>query len=137
MSAMSDSVSSESAKPVSLSSDMMKIIDAIEIATGKRLHIGSIRRWYRKGVAGVRLKVVWLGGEYQTTPELVKQFIEQSTAAKLASYEKPKLSVDEHISPLKCSEAVDAAVKKFNAMGPSKKRGRPPKASTTSSSALV
>jgi hypothetical protein len=79
-----------------------------------------------------------MDGRFHTTVQDVERFLEAATAAKVARYaDPPKLSVEQDIPPLKCSEAVDAAVRKFNAMGPSKKRGRPPMPSTTSSSALV
>jgi hypothetical protein len=118
--------------------DYLLLVDAVEKVVGKRLHINSIRRWYRRGVAGIRLNVLFMDGRFHTTVQDVERFLEAATAAKVARYaDPPKLSVEQDISPLKCSEAVDAAVRKFNAMGPSRKRGRPPKASTTSSSALV
>jgi len=49
---------------------------------GKRLHISSVFRWAQKGVAGVRLEVVKVGGRTYTTEESLQRFADQVTAAR-------------------------------------------------------
>lgn len=55
---------------------------AVQIATGRRPHQRTVLRWALKGVSGVKLKTVMLGGRRLCSVEQVKLFVEASTAAK-------------------------------------------------------
>jgi hypothetical protein len=55
-----------------------------ESRTGKRPAPATIWRWLRKGVRGVKLNGVLLGGSWLTTEADFDAFIEQQTAAALA-----------------------------------------------------
>jgi hypothetical protein len=115
--------------------DYLSLCDAVERVIGRRIHLNTIRRWYRIGVSGIRLRVIFFDGRFHTTTKDVETFIQETTQAKTARHiAPPKLSVEEGIPPLKPSKAVDAAVRKFNAMKPKDKsvarRGRPSKSSS-------
>jgi hypothetical protein len=48
---------------------------------GKRLNLGVVYRWFRTGVAGVKLEVVYCGG-WATSVEAIERFFVAVTAAK-------------------------------------------------------
>ena len=100
--------------------------EAIERATGSRPHIATARRWFKKGVAGVKLQVYFVNGRFHTTPSNVLQFIAASTERKTARYNEAPIELPEEPKPLK-TDAVEAAVRKFNAMKPKPKAKRPAK----------
>ena len=54
---------------------------AIERAIGLRLHTSTWQRWRLRGVAGVRLDTVRIGGRRMTSVEAVRRFIDASTSA--------------------------------------------------------
>lgn len=105
----------------STGSDFYPLCEAIERATGHRPDISTARRWFKKGVAGVKLQVHFVAGRFLTTPAEVLEFIEKSTAIKTARYNADPIELPEEPKPLK-TDAVDAAVKKFEAMKPKAKR---------------
>jgi hypothetical protein len=49
---------------------------------GNPIHPGSMERWARIGVRGVRLEVALVGGQLCTSREAVARFIERVTAAR-------------------------------------------------------
>jgi hypothetical protein len=49
---------------------------------GKPIHPGSMERWARVGVRGVRLEVALVGGQLCSSRESVARFIERVTAAR-------------------------------------------------------
>lgn len=106
---------------MSAQQSLLSIVQAVELATGHRPNIESVRRWYKRGVAGVRLEVQYFQGKYLTTVEAVQRFIEKSTEAKMARYENPVILKVEDIAPV-CNEKVEAAVAQFNAMSPTKRK---------------
>lgn len=46
---------------------------------GKRLHISAVYRWAQRGVRGVRLEVIRIGGATYTTREALQRFAEHLT----------------------------------------------------------
>ena len=50
---------------------------------GNPIHPGSMERWARMGVRGVRLEVALVGGQLTTSKEAVTRFIERVTAARM------------------------------------------------------
>jgi hypothetical protein len=59
-------------------------------ATGRQLHVNSVRRWARKGVRGVRLEVLAVGGLVYTSEEALARW---RTAIAAAKTERPRLDV--------------------------------------------
>lgn len=56
---------------------------------GRKMHASSLWRWARKGVRGVRLETLRLGGRYVTTVEAIERFaktLSQLPAATEASH---------------------------------------------------
>ena len=51
---------------------------------GKRLHISSVYRWTLRGVKGVRLETVKIGGTAYTSREAIQRFSERLTGADAA-----------------------------------------------------
>ncbi len=45
--------------------------------TGRRIHISAIYRWAQRGIHGVRLDVVRIGGTTYTSSEAIQRFGEQ------------------------------------------------------------
>ena len=107
----------------STGSEFYPLCEAIERATGSRPHIATARRWFKKGVAGVKLQVYFVNGRFHTTPSNVLQFIAASTERKTARYNEAPIELPEEPKPLK-TDAVEAAVRKFNAMKPKPKAKR-------------
>ncbi|MEQ8211044.1 MAG: DUF1580 domain-containing protein [Lacipirellulaceae bacterium] len=54
---------------------------AVEKATGDRPHPSTLHRWRLRGVSGVKLPTVKVGGRRKTSIEAVRRFIEATTAA--------------------------------------------------------
>lgn len=102
-------------------SALRSIAQAVELATGQRPNIATIRRWYKKGISGVRLEVQYCQGKYVTSIDAVKRFIETSTAAKMARFQNPVILDVNEIVPVS-DKHVDAAVAKFHAMAPANLR---------------
>jgi len=50
---------------------------------GRAIHPGSMERWARVGVRGVKLEVALVGGQLTTSKEAVTRFIERVTAARV------------------------------------------------------
>ena len=46
---------------------------------GKRLHVSAIYRWAQRGVRGVRLELIRIGGTAYTTREALQRFAEHLT----------------------------------------------------------
>jgi len=46
---------------------------------GKRIHISAVYRWIQRGVRGVRLESVKIGGTSYTTAEALQRFADQLT----------------------------------------------------------
>lgn len=53
--------------------------------SGKRVAIQAVYRWAAKGVNGVRLEVVMIGGLRATTIQALNRFVAECTAAKLGT----------------------------------------------------
>jgi hypothetical protein len=49
-------------------------IEYIKIRTGRKLHTSAIWRWARKGVRGVKLECIRVGGEFMTSIEAIGRF---------------------------------------------------------------
>lgn len=58
---------------------LLPVANAVEKATGYRPHPTTCSRWTRKGVGGVRLKTVMLGGRPRTRISWVEEFIAART----------------------------------------------------------
>lgn len=46
-------------------------------SSGKRIHISAVYRWIQRGVRGVRLEVLRIGGTSYTSVEALQRFAEQ------------------------------------------------------------
>lgn len=51
-------------------------------ANGRRIHISAPHRWVARGIAGVRLRVVSLGGRRMTTARWLAEFAAAVAAAR-------------------------------------------------------
>ena len=50
--------------------------------TGRRVHLSTVFRWRLRGIAGVTLETISIGGQTYTTVEAILAFFKESTAAK-------------------------------------------------------
>ena len=48
--------------------------------SGKRLHISTIYRWVQRGIRGIRLEVVKVGGTTYTSREALQRFVQPAAA---------------------------------------------------------
>lgn len=53
--------------------------------TGKPIHLSAIYRWVSKGVAGVKLEVIRVGGKNYTSQEALQRFAERLSTPAAAS----------------------------------------------------
>lgn len=60
---------------------LLPVPEAIERAIGYRPHPTTCSRWSRKGIRGIKLQTVQVGGRPRTTEEWVVAFIEATTEA--------------------------------------------------------
>lgn len=49
-------------------------------SNGKRIHISAIYRWAQKGIRGIRLETLRLGGTTYTSREAIQRFADSQTA---------------------------------------------------------
>lgn len=49
--------------------------------SGKRIHISAVYRWIKRGVRGVRLEAVKIGGTTYTSLEALQRFTDRCTSA--------------------------------------------------------
>ena len=66
----------------------------LEKITGKRPHIASIYRWIQKGIAGVQLETLIIGGTRLTSTEALDRFFQESTKAKESQKQKSRQSAN-------------------------------------------
>ena len=62
---------------------MRAVPGLVDSMTGQLPHDSTIKRWRKHGVAGVRLKVLTVGGRYVTCRDWITQFFESVAEAKL------------------------------------------------------
>lgn len=58
------------------------LVDAVEMATGRRPHLSTCLRWASRGTCGIRLETTVLGGRRLTSPGAVERYMVAVTAAK-------------------------------------------------------
>lgn len=78
--------------------------------SGKRVALQAIYRWARRGVGGVKLEVVVIGGTMATTVEALNRFVAECTAAKLGTAPAPRTSKQRE-------RAIAAAERELEAAG--------------------
>lgn len=61
--------------------EMLPLTTAVEIVTGRRVHLSTALRWAQRGCRGVRLQTWVLGGRRLTTQAAVREFIAARTDA--------------------------------------------------------
>jgi len=59
---------------------LFSVATAVERVTGQRLDPSSLQRWRKKGVSGVTLNTVRVGGRRMCSKADVRQFLEKVTA---------------------------------------------------------
>jgi hypothetical protein len=66
---------------------LLNLSDAFEKKTGRRPNPCTTWRWSSKGVKGVKLQVVFMGGTRLTTEEWVQDFMDAVSRANMAKHE--------------------------------------------------
>jgi len=59
---------------------------------GKRVHFSAVYRWMKRGVGGVRLEYVSIGGTRYTSVEALQRFADRRGAAQNIGYGEPPLT---------------------------------------------
>lgn len=49
-------------------------------SAGKRIHVATVHRWVMRGIRGIRLEAVTVGGRKVTSHEAIQRFAEALTA---------------------------------------------------------
>jgi hypothetical protein len=90
---------------------LMRLVDVPKALprrrTGKRLHISAVYRWAQRGIRGVKLETIKIGGTTYTSREALQRFAEASssnTQAGTREQQTPKQRVREQD---KASRRVD------------------------------
>src|SRR5262245_4075347 len=78
--------------------------------SGRGLHVSTLWRWMQRGVRGIRLETVMIGGIRYTSREALERFIAATTAA--ADGTAPRIR-----TPLQRQRAIDAANKELESAG--------------------
>jgi hypothetical protein len=60
---------------------LFRVKDAVEKASGRTPHAATIHRWVKRGVRGIKLETVILGGLRFTSVEAVHRFMDRTTEA--------------------------------------------------------
>ena len=66
---------------------LLNLSDAFEKKTGRRPNPCTTWRWSSKGVKGVKLQVVFMGGTRLTTEEWVQDFMDAVSQVNMAKHE--------------------------------------------------
>jgi len=61
--------------------DVVPINRAAALFPGNQPHLATIWRWAQRGVRGIKLETVAIGGRRYVSPEAVERFIAATTAA--------------------------------------------------------
>lgn len=61
---------------------VITLAEAARDTAGRRLHLSTVHRWRLRGVAGVKLETVLIGGRRYTSREALQRFFARSTAAR-------------------------------------------------------
>jgi hypothetical protein len=62
--------------------ELSKVPANLERRTGKRLNVSTVYRWITRGIAGIQLETILVGGCRYTSAEALNRFFSQSTLAK-------------------------------------------------------
>jgi hypothetical protein len=65
---------------------LSKIPADLERRTGKRLNLSTVYRWINRGIAGIQLETILVGGNRYTSVQALNRFFTQSTIAKLRKH---------------------------------------------------
>jgi len=60
--------------------------------TGRRIHISVVYRWITRGLGGIRLESVKIGGTTYTSKEALQRFADQRSTAKHDSSTSPRMT---------------------------------------------
>jgi len=63
------------------------ILDVFERKTGRRPNPCTAWRWSTKGIKGIRLQVIFMGGSRLTTEQWVQDFIDAVSKVNMAKHE--------------------------------------------------
>ena len=81
---------STAGRPVPLANALLgeALIGFVEVTrrfpktNGRGLHVATVHRWRKPGVAGVRLESLRVGGRWMTTIEAIDRFVTATNAAR-------------------------------------------------------
>jgi hypothetical protein len=68
--------------------ELSKVPVNLERRTGKRLNVSTVYRWINRGIAGIQLETILVGGCRYTSAEALNRFFSQSTLAKQGKLSK-------------------------------------------------
>ncbi len=69
--------------------EYLPLVEAVERATGRRVHLSTALRWCQRGSRGIRLSSRVLGGRRLTTVDSVKAYMESVTAVSAGGVAPP------------------------------------------------
>lgn len=67
---------------------LVKVPADLERRTGKPLNASTVYRWTNRGIAGIKLETILIGGTRYTSAEALNRFFTQSTLAKQGKLSK-------------------------------------------------
>jgi hypothetical protein len=68
--------------------ELGKVPANLERRTGKRLNLSTVYRWSQRGIAGIQLETILVGGCRYTSAQALNRFFTQSTLAKQGKLSK-------------------------------------------------
>jgi hypothetical protein len=83
---------------------------------GKRLHKSAAYRWAQRGVRGVRLEVILVGGRRYTSVEALQRFADTLSAAELCRSDRSRTPRARETQIARASRAMEAM------LGPARKQ---------------
>jgi hypothetical protein len=85
---------------------LMPLVQAVESATGRRVHLSTVLRWTMRGSKGLTLESVFLGGRRLTSVESVRRFIQ-------AGSERAKATTTPQITPRQAAAIAERDAKRL------------------------
>ena len=96
-----------------LQEELISLAQARHLVPGKRPHLSALYRWAQKGVRGVRLESVLIGGSRYTSRQALHRFFAQVTAAAHTPAAAPVLPSPAHRTQAAQRAAADLARRGF------------------------
>lgn len=80
---------------IDIHSEKLRLLKDAANQLPNRPHVSTLWRWHKRGVRGIRLETVVIGGQRYTSSEAVQRFVDATTAAHDRGAALPSTPINE------------------------------------------